>query len=142
MNKPHVLIVDDEENIRFTLSEALDSLPASIDSAANGQEALDKVEQQVYSIILLDLRMPGMDGMQVLERLRESRPEIPVVIITAHGTIESAVDAMKLGAIEFLQKPFPPSRCGSLSAAFSSEASCAKARPVNTPPTSSWQNVA
>jgi DNA-binding response OmpR family regulator len=108
MDKPHVLIVDDEENIRLTLSQALGTLPAEIDTAANGQEALDKLEQRTFAVILLDLRMPGMNGMQVLERLRESRPEIPVIIITAHGTIESAVDAMQLGAIEFLQKPFVP----------------------------------
>jgi DNA-binding NtrC family response regulator len=108
MNKPRVLIVDDEENIRFTLTQALASLPLDIDTAAEGEQALKKVEQGKFSLILLDLRMPGMDGMQVLERLRESRPEIPVVVLTAHGTIETAVDAMQLGAIEFLQKPFVP----------------------------------
>jgi DNA-binding NtrC family response regulator len=108
MDQPHVLIVDDEENIRLTLSQALTTLAADIDTAASGQEALAKVEDRTFSVILLDLRMPGMDGMQVLERLRESRPEIPVIIITAHGTIESAVDAMQMGAIEFLQKPFLP----------------------------------
>lgn len=108
MGKPRILIVDDEVNIRFTITEALASLPVEIDVASDGRQALDKVEQGAFSVILLDLRMPGMDGMETLERLRQSRPEIPVVILTAHGTIESAVDAMKLGAIDFLKKPFVP----------------------------------
>ena len=108
MKQAHLLIVDDEENIRFTLAQALAALPVEIDTAADGQQALEKVETTKFSAILLDLRMPGIDGMQVLEQLRDSRPEIPVVIITAHGTIALAVEAMKFGAIEFLQKPFVP----------------------------------
>jgi DNA-binding response OmpR family regulator len=103
-----VLIVDDEENIRFTLSQALARLPADVETASGGDEALAKVQQRPFSLILLDLRMPGMDGMDVLRRLAELRPEIPVLIITAHGTINSAVEAMKLGAVDFLQKPFTP----------------------------------
>jgi len=101
-----VLIVDDEKNIRLTLSETLASLPVEVDTAENGEQALKKVGAEQFSLILLDLRMPGMDGMQVLRRLRDDRPEIPVIIITAHGNIGSAVDAMKLGAVEFLPKPF------------------------------------
>lgn len=108
MNTPCVLVVDDEENIRRTLCEALKTLDVQVASAANGDEALAIIEQQPVSVVLLDLRMPGMDGMEVLRRLSESRPELAVIIITAHGTVESAVDAMKLGAIEFLQKPFEP----------------------------------
>jgi DNA-binding response OmpR family regulator len=103
-----VLIVDDEKNIRLTLSQAIASLPVEVDTAENGEQALKKVEEDGFSLILLDLRMPGIDGMEVLRRLRDERPEIPIVIITAHGNIESAVDAMKLGAIEFLPKPFVP----------------------------------
>ena len=108
MDKPHVLIVDDDESIRFTLSQAIASLSVEIDTAANGEEALEHVGREKVAVVLLDLRMPGMDGMHVLERLHESRPDIPVVIITAHGTIESALDATKLGAVEFLLKPFLP----------------------------------
>ncbi|HVX61599.1 MAG TPA: response regulator [Pirellulales bacterium] len=108
MKPESILIVDDEQNIRFTISEALAELPASIETASTGEEAQKKVEQKPYSLVLLDLRMPGMDGMEVLRWLRDSRPEIPVVIITAHGTIDTAVDAMRLGAIDFLQKPFTP----------------------------------
>jgi len=108
MTDPRILIVDDEKNIRLTLSQALASLPAEVETASDGKEALQKVETGQFSLILLDLRMPEMGGMDVLRKLRDDRPEIPIVIITAHGNVESAVDAMKLGAIEFIQKPFGP----------------------------------
>lgn len=108
MEKRRVLIVDDEKNIRLTLSEALEPLGLETDTAVNGEEALAKVREKAFGLMLLDLKMPGMDGMQVLRQVRETRPEIRVIIVTAYGTIESAVDAMKLGAVDFLQKPFAP----------------------------------
>ena len=108
MDTPHVLIVDDEESIRFTLSQTLAALPVEIDTAASGEQALKHVAQKKVAVILLDLRMPGMDGMEVFGRLRESRPEIPVIIITAHGSIPCTVEAMRLGAVDFLMKPFLP----------------------------------
>jgi DNA-binding NtrC family response regulator len=103
-----VLIVDDEMNIRTTLSFALEKLNLSMDTAASGAEALKKLAEKSYGLMLLDLHMPGIDGMEVLRRVREIRPEVRVVIITAYGSIEAAVEAMKLGAVEFLQKPFDP----------------------------------
>ncbi|HAU36420.1 MAG TPA: response regulator [Phycisphaerales bacterium] len=108
MGKKPVLIVDDEKNIRLTLSQALETLQLEIDTAVNGEEALAKLEAKRFGLILLDLKMPGMDGMEVLRRVRETRPDIKVIIITAHGTIDSAVEAMKLGAVDFIQKPFAP----------------------------------
>jgi len=107
VSKP-ILIVDDEKNIRLTLSQALETLSAEIDTAANGEEALAKLKEREFGLILLDIRMPGMDGMEVLRRVREIRPDIRVIMITAYGTIQSAVEAMKLGAVDFLQKPFDP----------------------------------
>jgi DNA-binding response OmpR family regulator len=107
INKP-ILIVDDEKNIRLTLSQALETLGAEIDTAANGEEALTKLKGRKFGLILLDIRMPGMDGMEVLRQVREIRPDIRVIMITAYGTVESAVEAMKLGAVDFLQKPFDP----------------------------------
>jgi CheY-like chemotaxis protein len=107
IHKP-ILIVDDEKNIRLTLSQVLETLGAEIDTAANGEEALTKLKGREFSLILLDIRMPGMDGMEILRRVREIRPDIRVIMITAYGTIESAVEAMKLGAVDFLQKPFDP----------------------------------
>jgi DNA-binding response OmpR family regulator len=106
MKAKPILIVDDEKNICLTLSQALEILEAETDTALNGEEALTKLENKEFGLILLDLRMPGMDGMEVLRRVREIRPDIRVIILTAYGTIESAVEAMKLGAVDFIQKPF------------------------------------
>ena len=106
-NKP-ILIVDDEKNIRMTLSQSLESLEIETDTASNGEEALAKLKEKDFGLILLDIRMPGMDGMEVLRQVREIRPDIRVIMITAYGTIESAVEAIKLGAVDFLQKPFDP----------------------------------
>lgn len=107
IGKP-VLIVDDEKNIRLTLSIAIENMGLEIDTAMNGEEALIKLSQKDFGLMLLDLKMPGMDGMEVLKKTVDIRPDIRVIIITAHGTIESAVDAMKLGAVDFIQKPFSP----------------------------------
>jgi len=106
MERKSILIVDDEKNIRLTLSQTLEALGVEPDTAANGEETLAKLKEKEFGLILLDLKMPGMDGMEVLRRVREIRPDIRVIIITAYGTIESAVEAMKLGAVDFIQKPF------------------------------------
>ncbi len=106
MKSGPILIVDDEKTIRLALSMALENLDIPVETAASGEEALEKVGQGSYEIMLLDLRMPGIDGMEVLRLVSQQRPEIKVVIITAYGSIELAVEAMKLGAVDFLQKPF------------------------------------
>jgi CheY-like chemotaxis protein len=108
MKDKSVLIVDDEKNIRLTLSQALEVLNLETDTAADGEEALAKLKAKEFGLILLDLKMPGMDGMELLRRVREIRPDIRIIIITAYGTVESAVEAMKLGAVDFIQKPFSP----------------------------------
>ncbi len=103
-----ILVVDDEKNIRLTVIQALQPLGYKISSAANGEEALKKLEGKSVELILLDLNMPGMDGLEVLRRVVKLRPDIRVIIISAHGTVKNAVEAMKLGAVDFLQKPFAP----------------------------------
>lgn len=108
MEMKRVLIVDDEKNIRMTLAQALDVLKLRVEAAVNGEEGLRKLTEGDFDLILLDLKMPGMDGMEVLRRVRRARPDIRIIIITAHGTIESATEAMKLGAVDFIQKPFAP----------------------------------
>jgi len=108
MNEKAVLIVDDEKNIRLTLSKALEPLAAEIETAGDGREALEKLKQKPYNLMLLDLKMPGIDGMEVLRRTHAIYPQMRVIIITAYGTIASAVEAMKLGAVDFIQKPFSP----------------------------------
>jgi DNA-binding NtrC family response regulator len=108
MAKNAVLIVDDEKNIRLTLSQALASVEMEVDTAVNGEEALAKLQERDFALVLLDLKMPGMDGVDVLRWIGGNRPGVRVVIITAHGTIDSAVDAMKHGAVDYIQKPFAP----------------------------------
>jgi len=110
MGNGKLLIVDDEKNIRLALTAALDTLPVEIETAASGEETLKLLKEKPYDfrLILLDLLMPGIDGMEVLRRLAPIRPDIKVIVITAHGSIETAVEAMKLGAVDFLTKPFDP----------------------------------
>jgi len=106
MNSKPILIVDDEKNIRLALSMSLEKLEIPVETAASGEEALEKLAQNGYQLMLLDLRMPGMDGMEVLRRVSGQLPDLKVIIITAFGSIDLAVEAMKLGAVDFLQKPF------------------------------------
>lgn len=107
MEKAPILIVDDEKNIRLTMSQSLEPLEIPVQTAVNGEEALQKLKDGQFGMVFLDLRMPGIDGMEVLRRIKEDWPKIRVVIITAHGTIESAVEAMKLGAVDFIQGSSP-----------------------------------
>jgi CheY-like chemotaxis protein len=106
-DKP-ILIVDDEKNIRLTLSQSLEVLGVETDSAEDGKEALAKLREKEFGLILLDLHMPRMDGIEVLHQVRASRPDIPIIIITAYGTVKLATEAIKIGVIDFIQKPFVP----------------------------------
>jgi len=108
METKSILVVDDEKNIRLTMRQSFETLDIPVETAINGEEALRILEKDRFGIVFLDLKMPGMDGMDVLRWIKENRPKTRVVIITAHGTIESAVEAMKLGAVDFIQKPFTP----------------------------------
>jgi DNA-binding NtrC family response regulator len=103
-----ILIIDDEENIRLTLKAALSPLGFALHEAINGEEALATLERSPFDLVLLDLHMPGIGGIEVLRRSRAKHPTIRFIIVTAHGTIESAVEAMKLGAVDFIQKPCTP----------------------------------
>lgn len=107
VDKP-ILIVDDEKSIRFMLAESLDALGVKTEDASDGEEALSKLKAKEFSLVLLDLRLPGIDGMEVLRQMRQTRPDIPVMVITAYGTIDLAIEAMNLGAADFIQKPFVP----------------------------------
>lgn len=108
MQRKPILVVDDEKNIRLTVSQALEPLNVDVQTAVNGEEALQKLREGSFGLVFLDLKMPGMDGMDVLRHIKDDWPKIRVIIITAHGTIVSAVEAMKLGAVDFIQKPFSP----------------------------------
>ncbi|MDQ1329897.1 MAG: hypothetical protein QG578_159 [Thermodesulfobacteriota bacterium] len=110
-NKPetaYVLVVDDEEGIRSGAERILNRMGLKVLTAARGNEALDIMEREDVSLVLLDLKMPGLDGMQVLKRIRESDQNILVIIITGYATVETAIEAMKQGAYDFIAKPFEP----------------------------------
>ena len=102
---PKVLIVDDEKSIRDTLIEILEYEKYSVDQASDGKEAWAMLEKNSYHIVLCDIKMPKMDGLELLEKvMTEGRP-VPFVMISAHGTIDTAVEATKKGAFDFIQKP-------------------------------------
>ena len=105
---PRILIVDDEPNVRLVFRTTLESSGYDLAQAEDGRAALASLAGGGFDLVLLDLQMPGMDGMETLRRLRESGGEVPVVIITAHGSVPHAVRAMKLGAIDFVAKPLSP----------------------------------
>ena len=101
---PKILVVDDESSIRRTLKEILEFEKYEVDLAANGMDALELAKSHRYDTILLDIKMPEMDGMEVLEQLQPIT-DCPVVMISGHGTIETAVEAIKKGAYDFIVKP-------------------------------------
>jgi two-component system, NtrC family, response regulator HydG len=101
-----VLVVDDEPGVRYTLREILASEGLLVDEAADGAEALLRFERHPAPLVLTDLRMPGMDGLELLRRLQERSPPPRVVIVTAHGSERQAVEAMKAGAHDYFKKPF------------------------------------
>jgi DNA-binding NtrC family response regulator len=103
-----VLIIDDDELMRHACRQALESGGFSSAAAENGIQALDIIRQESFDVALLDLKMPGMPGMEVLGRLKEESPNTAVIIITGHATIDSVVEAIKSGAFDYLSKPFAP----------------------------------
>ena len=103
-----ILVVDDERNIRNNLSMVLEAGGYKVDTASNGDEALLRVKEGHYDLVFVDIQMPKMDGLELLRYLRGLRPKMPVVMLTAYGTVSRAVEAMKLGAVDFLEKPFDP----------------------------------
>jgi len=100
-----VLVVDDEPGIRDFIREVLTGEGLQVETAADGQLAADLLDQRSFHLLITDLKMPRLDGMALLRRARSVAPEMEVVVLTAHGTVESAVEAMKLGALDYLAKP-------------------------------------
>ena len=101
----NILIIDDERAIRKTLSEILSFEGYKIDEAADGEEGLKKFTEKTYDIVLCDIKMPKLDGLEFLEKSREVNPEIPIIMISGHGNIDTAVEAVKKGAFDFISKP-------------------------------------
>lgn len=102
---PKILIIDDERAIRSTLKEILEFENYAVDEAEDGEKGLQLLSKSKYDVVLCDIKMPGMDGLEVLEKAMELSPDTPFIMISAHGTIDTAVEATKKGAYDFLQKP-------------------------------------
>src|SRR3989337_4170754 len=100
-----ILIVDDEKNIRSSLSRFFDLHGNTVSVAESGSESLDQLRKQAFDCMLLDLKLPDLDGIQVLEKVREIDPYLPVILLTAHGSTARAVEAIKKGAFDFFEKP-------------------------------------
>ena len=101
----NILIIDDEKAIRKTLSEILSYEGYKIEEASDGEEGLKKFREKSYDVVLCDIKMPRLDGIEFLDKAREANPDIPVIMISGHGTIETAVEAVKKGAYDYISKP-------------------------------------
>jgi len=100
-----ILIVDDEQSIRYVLREILEDEKYLVDDAANGQEALDKLHAEAFDVVLSDIKMPKMDGMTLLENIMAEGIDTQIIMISAHGTIDTALEATRKGAFDFIEKP-------------------------------------
>ncbi len=105
-----ILIIDDERAIRRALREILEFEEFEVDEAENGKQGLDKAKSETYDIIFCDIKMPELDGMEVLEGLKNAKIDIPVIMISGHGNVETAVQAIKKGAFDFIEKPLDLNR--------------------------------
>jgi len=108
IEKTKILIVDDEDVVRLSYLRTLAAEHCSVEAVRNGRDALQMMGQRPFDVVLLDLRMPGMDGMTVLKTIKEKWPESEVIIITGYPAVESAKEAVALGAYDYLAKPTGP----------------------------------
>ncbi len=102
---PKLLLVDDEERFRTTLAKRLKEKGLDVDSVGSGMEALEELKKEPYDVIVLDIKMPGMDGIETLGEIKKLKPLVEVILLTGHGTIDTAIEGMRLGAYDYLMKP-------------------------------------
>ncbi|MFZ1269805.1 MAG: response regulator, partial [Bacteroidales bacterium] len=105
-----ILVIDDEKSIRNTLKDVLEYEKYEIDLAEDGTSGIELFGQQQYDAVLCDIKMAKMDGIEVLQKLLEISPDMPVIMISGHGNIDTAVDSIKKGAFDFLEKPLDLNR--------------------------------
>ena len=103
-----ILIIDDEASLRDTLGRILMRAGCEVQAAADGQEAMQLIRNHHFNLAYLDLHLPGMGGIEILQAIRKLQPKLPVIMLTGFGTLQSAVEALRLGAIDYLLKPFDP----------------------------------
>ncbi len=100
-----VLLVDDETDFLEALSQRMEARGMNVSTSSNAAEALKKVQEEGFDAIVLDLQMPGMDGIEALKMIKKENPEIQIILLTGHATVEKGIEAMKLGAMDFVEKP-------------------------------------
>jgi diguanylate cyclase (GGDEF)-like protein len=106
MKKANILVIDDEENIRELLRELLEDENFSVSTASSGEEGIEIAKERAFDVVITDLKMPGMSGIEVIRKFKEKNSNTTVIVITGYPTIESAVEAMKEGAYDYILKPF------------------------------------
>jgi len=103
-----LLVIDDEPVIREGVRRILESASFQVETFASGHAALERIKQEAFDLVITDLKMPGMSGMEVLKAIKEIQPDLPVIFITGYSSVDSAVEVMKLGAVDYIAKPFTP----------------------------------
>jgi DNA-binding NtrC family response regulator len=107
-DKSRILVVDDDETVRRSYLRSLESMSCDLAAASDGEEALQSMQQNPSDVVLLDIRMPGQDGLSVLRTIKQKWPDSEVVIITGYPTLDSAKEAVRLGACNYVSKPVGP----------------------------------
>jgi len=105
-NPIRILVVDDEESIRRLMEKELSNMRRSVCTADSARQAFELIEQQPFDVIVADIRLPDGDGIELLEKFKQTIPDVEVILITGYGNVENAVEAMKLGAYDYITKPF------------------------------------
>lgn len=105
-----ILVIDDERSIRSTLKDILEYEKYQVDSAEDGQQGIDLIRKNEYDVVLCDIKMPGMDGIEVLQKIQILVPDVPVIMISGHGNIDTAVESIKKGAFDYIEKPLDLNR--------------------------------
>lgn len=106
MDKPEILVVDDEVSVRSVLVQVLEKYGYAVTEAADGEQALERLEEKNFALVITDIKMPGTTGLEVLKKTKQSYPDTQVIIITSHASLDNAVEALRFGAYDYLFKPF------------------------------------
>jgi DNA-binding NtrC family response regulator len=107
MTKPRILLVDDEERFRTNLEKMLGAQGLTVSAQGSGAAALEELKRHPYDVIVLDIRMPGMDGLATLKEIKEIDPEVEVIILSGHASMDAAMEINRLGGFDYLMKPCP-----------------------------------
>jgi two-component system, OmpR family, response regulator len=107
MDEFKVLLVDDEEDFRETLQKRLRNRKLLVEGAENGYKALELLQAQDFDVVILDVKMPGMDGIETLKEIKIKKPDVEVIMLTGHASVESGIQGMQLGAFDYVMKPVP-----------------------------------